>query len=95
MSNLYQLEKRRIKYTLVPFTRKNQPKALQVEGINFLTFVNYPSSLMGECKEIWEVHLMVVKWEVESRYLVRTQILVEVQTLLKAFDDVIFEDLHT
>ena len=27
-SNLYQLEKGGIKYTLVPFTRKNQPKAL-------------------------------------------------------------------
>ena len=27
-SNLYQSEKRRINYTLVPFTRKNQPKAL-------------------------------------------------------------------
>ena len=28
MSNLYQLEKGGIKYTLVPLTRKNQPKAL-------------------------------------------------------------------
>ena len=60
-SNLYQLEKRGIKYTLVPFTRKNQPKALQAEGNNFLTFVHDPSSLMGECKGTRELHLMVVK----------------------------------
>ena len=46
-SNLYQLEKAGIKYTLVPFTRKNQPKDLQVEGKNFLIFVHDPSSLMG------------------------------------------------
>ena len=50
-SNLYQLEKREIKYTLVSFTRKNQPKALQAKGMNFLTIVHDPSSLMGECKE--------------------------------------------
>ena len=50
-SNLYQLEKGGIKYTLVPFTRKNQPKTLQAEGKNFLTFVHDPSSLMRECKE--------------------------------------------
>ena len=36
-----------IKYTLVPFTRKNQPKDLQVEGKNFLIFVHDPSLLMG------------------------------------------------
>ena len=36
---------------------------------------------------------MVVKGEVESRDLVGAQILVEVQTLLKKFDDVIPEDL--
>ena len=41
-----QLEKGGIKYTLVPFTRKNQPKALQAEGKNFLTFVHDPSSLV-------------------------------------------------
>ena len=63
-SNLYQLEKKGIKYTLVPFTRKNQPKALQVEGKNFLTFVHDPYSLMGECKETRKVRLMVVKGEV-------------------------------
>ena len=39
------------------------------------------------------MHLMVVKGEVESRDLVRAQILVEVQTLLKKIDDVIPEDL--
>ena len=50
-----------------PFTRKNQPKALQVEGRNFLTIAHDPSSLMGKCKETREVHLMVVKGEVESR----------------------------
>ena len=47
-SNLYQLEKGGIKYTLVPFTKKNQPKALQAEGRNFLTFLHDSSSLMGE-----------------------------------------------
>ena len=77
-SNLYQLEKGGIKYTLVPFIRKNQPKALQAEGKNFLTFVYDPSSLMGECKETRELHLMVVKGEVESRDLVGAQILMEV-----------------
>ena len=34
-SNSYQLEKEGIKYTLVPFTRKNHPKALQAEGRKF------------------------------------------------------------
>ena len=29
--NLYQLERGDMKYTLVPFTRKKQPKALQAE----------------------------------------------------------------
>ena len=38
---------------------------------------------------------MVVKGEVESRELVVAQTLVEVQTLLKEFDDVIPEDLLT
>ena len=33
---------------------------------------------MGECKEAVEVHLMVVKEEVESRDLVGAQILMEV-----------------
>ena len=69
-SNLYQLEKGGIKYTLVSFTRKNQPKALQVDGKNFLNFVHDSFSLMGDCKETREVHLMVVKGEVESRDLV-------------------------
>ena len=92
-SNLYQLDKGGIKYTLVSFTRKNQPKALQAEGGNFLTFVPHPSLLMGECKEIREVYLMVVKGEVESKDLVGAQIPVEVHALLKEFDDVIPEDL--
>ena len=39
---------------------ENQPKALQAEGRNFLTIVHDPSSLMSECKETREVHLMVV-----------------------------------
>ena len=55
-SNLYHLEKGGIKYTLVPFTRKNQPRGLQAEGRNFLTFVHDPSSFMGECKETQKVH---------------------------------------
>ena len=46
---------------LVPFTRKNQSKALQAKGRNFLSFVHDPSALMGECKETREMHLMVVK----------------------------------
>ena len=92
-SNLYQLEKEGIKYTLVPFTRKNQPKVLQVERRNFLTFVHDPSSLMGERKETREVHLMVVKGKVESSDLVEAQIRMEVQTLLKEFDDMIPKDL--
>ena len=91
--NLYQLEKGGIKYTLVSFTRKKRLKALQVEGKNFLTFVHDPSSLMGKCKETQEVHLMVVKREVESRDLVGAQILVQVQYLLKEFDYVIPEYL--
>ena len=62
----------------MPFTRKNQPKALQAKGRNFLTFVHDLTSLMGYCKETREVHLMVVKGEVESRNLVGAQILVEV-----------------
>ena len=40
------------------------------------------------------MHLMVVKGEVESRDPVGAQIPVEVQTLLKEFDDV-HEDLLT
>ena len=39
------------------------------------------------------MHLMGVKGEVESRDLVGAQILVEVQTLLEEFDDVVPDDL--
>ena len=74
---------------------KNQLKALQVEGVNFLTVVHDASSVMGQCKETQAVHLMVVKGEVESRDLVVAQTPVEVQTLLKEFDGVILEDLPT
>ena len=74
---------------------ENQPKALQVKGRNFLTIVHDPCSLMGECKEAREVHLMGVKGEVESRDLVGAQIPMKVQTLLEEFDDVILEDLPT
>ena len=73
---------------------RTKPKALQVEGRNFLTIVHDPSPLMGESKESQEVHLMVVKGEVESINLVGAQIQMEVQTLLE-FDDVILEDLLT
>ena len=38
---------------------------------------------------------MVVKGEVKNRYLVVAQTLVDVQTLLKEFNDVIPEDLST
>ena len=72
---------------------ENQLKALQAEGKNFLTIVNDPSSLIGECKETQLVHLMVAKGEVESRDLFMAQTPVEVQTLLKEFDDVIPDDL--
>ena len=41
------------------------------------------------------MHLMVVKGEIESRDLFGARILVEVQTLLKEFDDVILENLLT
>ena len=34
-SNLYQLDKWEIEYTLLSFTRKNKPKVLQAEGRNF------------------------------------------------------------
>ena len=74
---------------------ENQPKPLQAEGRNFLTMVHDPSSLICECRETREVHLMVVKGHVESRYLVGVQIPMEVQTLLEEFDDVIPEDLPT
>ena len=80
-SNVYQLEKDGVRYTLLPFSRKNQPKALKAEGRNFLTIVHGPSFFMGECKETRKVHLMVVKGEVESKELVGDQIPVEVQTL--------------
>ena len=40
-SNLYQLEKGGIKYTLFSVTK----------GRSFVTFVHDPSSVMGECKE--------------------------------------------
>ena len=91
--NLYQLGKGGIKYTLVPITRKNLPKALQAKGKNFITIVHDSSSLMVKFEETRNVHLMVVKGEVEIRDLVEAWILMEVQTLLEEFDDVIPEDL--
>ena len=69
-SNVYQLEKDGVRYTLLPFSRKNQPKALKVKGRNFLIIVHGPSYFMGECKETREVHLIVVKGETESKELV-------------------------
>ena len=30
---------------------ENQPKTLQADGMNFLTIVHDPSSLIGECKD--------------------------------------------
>ena len=48
---------------------------------------------MSECKQTQEVHLMVVKGEVESRDLVMAQIPMKVQTLLEKFDDAILKDL--
>ena len=72
---------------------ENQPKALQEEGRNFLTIVHDP--LIRECKETQEVHLMVVKGEVESRNSVRVQILVDVKPLSKEFDHVIPGNLPT
>ena len=59
--NVYQLEKNGVRYTLVPFARKNQPKALKVEGSNFLTIMHEPSTFIGECKEMYEVYMLVVK----------------------------------
>ena len=72
---------------------ENQPKALHAEGRNFVTIVHDPCSLMDKCKETQAIHLMVVKGQVESRDLIVARTLVEVQTLLKEFDDVIPEDL--
>ena len=48
---------------------------------------------MDKCKETQAIHLMVVKGQVESRDLVVAQTSMEVQTLLKEFDDVIPKDL--
>ena len=92
-SNLCQLKKEGIKCTQVSFTKKNQPKASQAEGMNFLIFVHDPSLLMGECEDTQEVNLMVVNGEVDSRDLVEAQIPMEVQTLFKECDDVILVDL--
>ena len=64
-----------------------------MERMNFLTIMHDPSSLISKCKETQEMHLMVVKGEVESMDLVRAQIPMEVQTLLEEFDYVILEDL--
>ena len=64
-----------------------------MKGRNFLTIVHDPSSLIDVCKKTQEVHLMAVKGEVESRYSVGAQILVEVLTLLEKFDDVMPKDL--
>ena len=63
--------------------------------MNFLTIMHGPSSLMSECKETRELHLMVVKGEVESGNSVGVQIPVEVKPLLEEFDDVILEDFPT
>ena len=46
--------------------------------MNFLTIIHDSSSLICECKKTQEVHLMVVKGEVESRDLVVAQISMEV-----------------
>ena len=37
--NVYQLEKGGVRYTLMLFVRKNQPKASKTKGRNFLTVV--------------------------------------------------------
>ena len=79
----------------MPFSRKNQPKALQAEGRNFLTIVYDSTSLTGECKDTREVHLVVVKEKIESIDLIWAQIQMEVQTLFEEFDDVIPQDLLT
>ena len=41
----------------------NQPKALQAKGMNFLTIVHDPSSLMGECKETPRSAFDGCEWE--------------------------------
>ena len=45
-----------------------------MKGRNFITIVHDPSSHMAECKETQEVHLMVVKGEVESKDSIGSQI---------------------
>ena len=72
---------------------RTNPRLYKRKGENFLTIVHDPSSLLGECKETREVHLIVVKVEVESKDLVGAYILVEMQTLLDDFDDMILENL--
>ena len=77
-NNIYQLEKGGVKYTLVPFARRNQPKASKAEGRNFLTIVREPTTFIEECKETREIHLLVVKREAGSEELEGHLILVEV-----------------
>ena len=91
--NVYQLEKGGVKYTLVPFARKNQPKTSKVEGRSFLTIVHEPTTFIRECKEMRDVHLLVVKGEAGSEELEGHLIPVEVQELLEEFEDVVSDDL--
>ena len=67
-----------MRYTLVPFIRKNQTKVSKVEGRDFLTIMHVPTTFIGECKEMHEVHLLVVKRETGSGELEGPLIPVEV-----------------
>ena len=91
--NIYQLEKGGVKYTLVTFARKNQPKTSKVEGRNFPTIVHELTIFVGECKEKHEVYLLVVKGKAGSGELKGHSIPAEVQELLEEFEDVLPNDL--
>ena len=51
-SNVYQLEKDGVRYTLLPFSRKNQPTTFKAKGRNFLTIVHGPSSFMVSVRKL-------------------------------------------
>ena len=59
-SNSYQLEKKGIKYTLVHFTRKNQPKALQAEGRKFSNLFQ-PYMTLGYPESNWRTRFSQVE----------------------------------
>ena len=49
--NAYQLEKKSVRYTLLPIVEKNQTKASKVEGRNFLTIRHKHTEFVRECRD--------------------------------------------